>query len=104
MSFPVSTRGICVKGTTKVRVTGDVGTTVPVGGVAVSAGDVVIGGGDGVVVIRRDEVETILERVRGPRRSRGGDPTPTGGGGVDDRRSGPGRSAPGGRRFLVTPE
>jgi len=63
MGFPVFSRGICVKGTTKVRVAGDVGTTVPVGGIAVSAGDIVIGDDDGVMVIRRGEAETILERV-----------------------------------------
>jgi len=63
MGFPVFSRGICVKGTTKVRVAGDVGTTVPVGGTSVSAGDIVVGDDDGVVVIRREEAATILERV-----------------------------------------
>lgn len=63
MGFPVFSRGVCVKGTTKVRVVGDVGGTVAVGGTAVAAGDVVVGDDDGVVVVPRAEAAAVLDRV-----------------------------------------
>jgi 4-hydroxy-4-methyl-2-oxoglutarate aldolase len=43
---------------------GTVGEPITIGGVTVSPGDVVVGDRDGVVVVSRDELETVLTRLQ----------------------------------------
>lgn len=62
VGFPVFARGLCIEGTTKdLRGVGAVGQPVPVGGVVVERGDLVVGDLDGVVVVAHDRVDAVLE-------------------------------------------
>lgn len=58
--FPVFSKGISMKGTTKSD-PGDIGAPVTIDGVTVSTGDVIIGDLDGVVVIPSDAVDETAE-------------------------------------------
>ncbi|WP_414930044.1 RraA family protein [Variovorax sp. Root434] len=60
MGFPVFSVGTNPNGPTKLA-WGRIGHPVSVGGVAVRPGDLVIGDADGVVVIEREKVETLLQ-------------------------------------------
>ena len=60
MDFPVFSVGTNPNGPTKLA-SGRIGHPVSVGGVAVRAGDLVIGDADGVVVVEREKVETLLQ-------------------------------------------
>lgn len=62
MGFPVFSRGVCIKGTTKLNA-GRQAEPVTCGGVVVRAGDVVVGDADGVVVVPADDVERVAEAV-----------------------------------------
>jgi len=62
--FPVFAAGLNPCGPTKF-IPGRVNHAISVGGAAVQAGDLVIGDIDGVVVIPRDEVRTIIELAKG---------------------------------------
>ncbi|MFD9721878.1 RraA family protein [Streptomyces sp. NPDC059076] len=57
--FPIFSRGIGMVGTRK-RQEGHVGLPTEVGSVQVSAGDLVLGDADGVVVVAQDSVESVL--------------------------------------------
>lgn len=59
MGFPVFSRGLSIKATSKVR-TGSVNTPVVVGGVRIAAGDIVVGDRDGLVAIPQAELEATL--------------------------------------------
>ncbi len=59
LGFPVFSRGLCIRGTTKTH-HGPVGAPVRVGGVEVATGDYVVGDRDGLVVIRAAELESTL--------------------------------------------
>ncbi|MBG9388410.1 RraA family protein [Caenimonas aquaedulcis] len=59
MGFPVFAAGFNPNGPTKL-VPGRIGHPVTVGGVAVRAGDFVIGDADGVVVVEREKIESLL--------------------------------------------
>jgi len=63
LHFPVFGRGICPAGPSKEG-TGEVGYSVACGGVVCSAGDLVIGDSDGVVIIPREDLSDVLVRVR----------------------------------------
>ncbi|EJL73156.1 Demethylmenaquinone methyltransferase [Variovorax sp. CF313] len=60
MGFPVFSVGTNPNGPTKLA-SGRIGHPVSVGGVAVRPGDLVIGDADGVVVVEREKVETLLQ-------------------------------------------
>ncbi|MFT2154374.1 RraA family protein, partial [Klebsiella pneumoniae] len=62
--FPVFAAGLNPCGPTKF-IPGRVNHAISVGGAAVQAGDLVVGDIDGVVVIPRDEVRTIIELAKG---------------------------------------
>jgi regulator of RNase E activity RraA len=59
MAYPVFAAGTNPNGPTK-NVGGRIGHPVSVGGVTVRPGDFVIGDNDGVVVVERDKIETLL--------------------------------------------
>jgi 4-hydroxy-4-methyl-2-oxoglutarate aldolase len=52
LGFPVFARGLCIRGTSKVK-HGTIGQPIVCGGVAVAPGDIVLGDDDGVVVVPR---------------------------------------------------
>jgi 4-hydroxy-4-methyl-2-oxoglutarate aldolase len=69
IGFPVFARGLCIRGTGKdYGAIGWLNEPVLIGDVTVSAGDLVVGDGDGVVVVPRlrapDVVEKSLRRER----------------------------------------
>lgn len=61
LGFPVFSTGLCVRGTSKTgEAAGSIGEPVRIGECTISRGDLVVGDTDGVVVLPKDEVETIL--------------------------------------------
>jgi regulator of RNase E activity RraA len=64
LSYPVFSRGRWMRtGKDRVRLAG-VEVPVTIGGVRVNPGDVLVGDGDGVVVIPRDREQQVLDTVR----------------------------------------
>ncbi|MEW6046815.1 MAG: 4-carboxy-4-hydroxy-2-oxoadipate aldolase/oxaloacetate decarboxylase [Bacillota bacterium] len=63
MGFPVFARGTCMKGTTK-QLPGDINVPILCGGVLVSPGDLVLGDDDGVVVVPKAQLVSVLEAAR----------------------------------------
>jgi len=63
LGFPVFSRGISIKGTTK-RQAGRINVPITLGGVLVNPGDIVVGDPDGVVVVPLSEAEAVLEKAR----------------------------------------
>lgn len=59
MKFPVFSVGTNPNGPTKL-VPGRIGHPIAVGGVTVNPGDFVLGDADGVVVVARDKIESLL--------------------------------------------
>lgn len=60
LNFPVFSRNVCIKATTKVC-PGRINHPIVVGGVYVKPGDLVFGDNDGVVVVPREIAEEVLE-------------------------------------------
>ena len=63
MDYPVFSVGTNPNGPTK-NIGGRIGHPVAVGGVTVRAGDFVIGDGDGVMVVEREKIESLLGAAR----------------------------------------
>ena len=64
LGFPVFATGLCVRGTAKTaETTGSMGEPVRIGECTISQGDLVVGDGDGVVVLPRGEVDAIVVRA-----------------------------------------
>jgi len=61
--FPVFTRGVCIRKTTKVQ-RGDVDIPVTIGGQLVHPGDAILGDADGLVVVPAAELDQAIERGR----------------------------------------
>ncbi|MES2114089.1 MAG: 4-carboxy-4-hydroxy-2-oxoadipate aldolase/oxaloacetate decarboxylase [Pseudomonadota bacterium] len=57
--FPVFCRGLSIKGTGKNQ-PGQVNVPITIGDVRINPGDIIVGDQDGVVVVSRAEVETVL--------------------------------------------
>ena len=61
--FPVFARGLCIRGTGKdFGATGWINHPVRIGDVTVNAGDLVVGDGDGVVVVPRERAGDVVAR------------------------------------------
>lgn len=60
LGIPVFARNICIKATTKLC-PGTINHPMVIGGVCVSPGDLVFGDDDGVVVVQREQAESVLE-------------------------------------------
>lgn len=63
MGFPVFCRGTCIRGTTK-GLLGSVNLPILFGEVTVNPGDLVLGDDDGLVVVPRAQLETVLAASR----------------------------------------
>ncbi|MGK5011343.1 4-carboxy-4-hydroxy-2-oxoadipate aldolase/oxaloacetate decarboxylase [Janthinobacterium sp. MDB2-8] len=61
--FPVFSRGLSIKGTGKHQ-PGRLNVTVTIGDVGIDPGDIIVGDQDGVVVVRRQEVDAVLLKSR----------------------------------------
>ncbi|MEM9610325.1 MAG: 4-hydroxy-4-methyl-2-oxoglutarate aldolase [Actinomycetota bacterium] len=63
VDFPVFSLGRCIRGTIKDRELdhGRLGEPIEIGGVAITAGDLVVGDVDGVVVIPEADAEAVIE-------------------------------------------
>lgn len=62
LGFPVFCRSISIKATTK-KLIGYINHPITCGGVTVNPGDIVLGDADGVVVIKREDVEEVIKRA-----------------------------------------
>ncbi|HVU34960.1 MAG TPA: 4-carboxy-4-hydroxy-2-oxoadipate aldolase/oxaloacetate decarboxylase [Opitutaceae bacterium] len=62
LGFPVFSRGLSIKGTTK-RQKGALNQPINVAGVTVHPGDLVVGDGDGVVVVPAAEVDAAIAKA-----------------------------------------
>jgi 4-hydroxy-4-methyl-2-oxoglutarate aldolase len=58
--FPVFARRRCVRGTGKAGSSGTINQPIRVGEVAIEPGDLVVGDGDGVVVVPSSQVDAVL--------------------------------------------
>lgn len=63
MEFPVFCRGTCIRGTTK-GILGRVNHPILFGDVIVNPGDLVLGDDDGLVIVARAEIETVLKAAQ----------------------------------------
>jgi 4-hydroxy-4-methyl-2-oxoglutarate aldolase len=63
MRFPIFSRGVSMKGTTKKSL-GEIGVPIALGGVTVNPGDLVLGDEDGVVVVPKEIAAEVLEAAR----------------------------------------
>ncbi|WP_417420687.1 4-carboxy-4-hydroxy-2-oxoadipate aldolase/oxaloacetate decarboxylase [Halomonas sp.] len=63
LNFPVFSNGICIKGTVKETL-GEAGVPIIIAGETIYPGDIVCGDADGVVVIRQEEAEWVLEQCQ----------------------------------------
>ena len=63
MQFPVWSAAVCAQGTVKETVA-NVNTNIICASQRISPGDLVVADDDGVVIIRKDEAETVLEKAR----------------------------------------
>jgi 4-hydroxy-4-methyl-2-oxoglutarate aldolase len=61
LGFPVFSRGLCIKGTTKYG-NGTLNEPIIIGDVTIFAGDVIVGDRDGVVVVPADRVSEAVEK------------------------------------------
>ena len=62
MNFPMFSRGLSIKGTTKKQ-GGTINHPITLGGVQVHPGDIVVGDVDGVVVVALERAEAVLKKA-----------------------------------------
>ena len=63
MQFPVWSAAVCAQGTVKETIA-NVNTTIVCAGQSIVPGDLIVADDDGVVVVRRAEVDDVLEKSR----------------------------------------
>lgn len=63
LGFPVFSRGLCIRGTTKAAA-GQIKSTVSIGGSTVDDGDLIIGDRDGLVAVPANLLDNALELTR----------------------------------------
>lgn len=63
MDFPVYAKGVSPNGPYK-NGPGEIGTTISLGGQIVNPGDIVVGDGDGVVIIRPEDAALLIKKTR----------------------------------------
>lgn len=63
MDFPVYAKGVSPNGPYK-NGPGEIGTTISLGGQIVNLGDIVVGDGDGVVIIRPEDAALLIKKTR----------------------------------------
>lgn len=61
MKFPVFSRGLCIRGTTK-HGGGTLAAPLTIGDVVIAQGDMILGDDDGVVAIAKEDHATIVEK------------------------------------------
>lgn len=71
LGFPVFSRNVCIKATTKAC-PGKINHPIVIGGVYVKPGDLVFGDNDGVVVVPRELAESVLETAEARERNEEG--------------------------------
>lgn len=65
LGLPVFARGLCIQGTTKNKqAPGGLNCTIRIGKISIEDGDLVVGDGDGVVVIPREVIPEVLVKAR----------------------------------------
>lgn len=62
LNFPVFSKGISIKGTTK-KMRGVLNQPIQIGGILVNPGDIVVGDSDGVVIIPVSEIESVVSKA-----------------------------------------
>lgn len=63
LHFPVFSRGVCIKGTTKENL-GPINQPLQIGGVSIQPGDAILGDADGVVAVAARDLPAVLEKCR----------------------------------------
>ncbi len=63
MQFPVWSRAVCAQGTVKETIA-NVNTSITCAGQRVDPGDLVVADDDGVVIVKREKAESVLEKAR----------------------------------------
>lgn len=63
MDFPVYAKGVSPNGPYK-NGPGEIGTTISLGGQIVNPGDIVVGDGDGVVIIRPEDAALLIKKTQ----------------------------------------
>ena len=65
LGMPVFSRGLCIRGTTKDKAAvGAINRPIRIAETLISAGDLVLADGDGVVSVPREDVEKTLDRAK----------------------------------------
>lgn len=62
MGFPIFSRGLSIKGTTK-RQKGELNKPIVVGGAVVNPGDIIVGDADGIVVVPAGEIDAAVAKA-----------------------------------------
>lgn len=62
LGFPVFCRSVSIKATTK-KLIGYINHPITCGGVIVNPGDVILGDADGVVVVKKEDVEEVIKKA-----------------------------------------
>jgi len=62
MKFPVFTKGVCIKGTTKIQ-SGELNVPLTFSNVRIHPGDIVVADSDGVVIVEKDNFEDVFDKA-----------------------------------------
>ncbi len=62
MGFPVFSRGLCIRGTSRLE-GGILNEPIVIGGILIHPGDIIVGDRDGVVVVPKDRLAEVIEKA-----------------------------------------